>query len=67
MPNPIELQEAAEAIRNIRRLPAVQQHKQLDDPLQQSEEWAQREYWKVSEKNNDQRTGSAKGRSSTQS
>jgi len=29
MANPDELLEAAEAIRNVRRLPAVQRHKQL--------------------------------------
>jgi len=36
MANPKELQEAAEAIRNVRRLPAVQRHRQLEDLLQRS-------------------------------
>ena len=54
MANPKELQEAAEAIRDVRRLPAVQRHQQLEDLLRQAEEWAQKEYWKVSEKKNDQ-------------
>ena len=49
MANPDELLEAAEAIRNVRRLPAVQRHEQLEDVLQKAEEWARREYWKVSE------------------
>ena len=49
MANPKELQEAAEAIRSVRRLPAVQRHWQLEDLLQRAEEWAQREYCKVSE------------------
>jgi hypothetical protein len=35
MANPKELQEAAEAIRNVRRLPAVQRHRQLEDLLQE--------------------------------
>jgi hypothetical protein len=54
MPNPKELQEAAEAIRDVRRLPAVQRHQQLEDLLQQAEEWARKEYCKVSEKKDDQ-------------
>ena len=54
MANPEELQEVAEAIRDVRRLPAVQRHQHLDDLLQKAEEWARREYCKVSEKNNDQ-------------
>ena len=44
MANPKELQEAAEAIRDVRQLPAVQRHKQLEGLLQQAEEWARREY-----------------------
>jgi hypothetical protein len=43
MANPKELQEAAEAIRNVRRLPAVQRHRQLEDLLQRAEEWARKE------------------------
>jgi hypothetical protein len=54
MANPKELQEAAEAIREVRRLPAVQRHQQLEDLLQQAEEWARKEYCKVSEKKDDQ-------------
>jgi len=54
MANPEELQEVAEAIHDVRRLPAVQRHQQLDDLLQKAEEWGRREYSKVSEKNNDQ-------------
>ena len=57
MANPKELQEAAEAIRDLRRLPAVQGHQQLDDLLQQAEEWARKEYCKVSEKKDDQNAG----------
>jgi hypothetical protein len=49
MANPEELLEAAEAIRDVRRLPAVQRHEQLEDLLQKAEEWARREYCKVSE------------------
>src|SRR5215467_3754609 len=40
MANPKELREAAEAIRDVRRLPAVQRHQQLEDLLRQAEEWA---------------------------
>jgi len=64
MANPKELQEAAEAIRSVRRLPAVQRHRQLEDLLQRAKEWARREYWKVSEKNDDQNTGCKSGQAS---
>jgi len=57
MANPKELQEAAEAIRSVRRLPAVQRHWQLEDLLQRAEEWAQKKYCKVSEENDDQNAG----------
>jgi hypothetical protein len=60
MANPKELQEAAEAIRNVRRLPAVQRHRQLEDLLQRAEEWARKEYYKVSEYK-DENAASAKG------
>ena len=50
MANPKELQEAAEAIRDVRRLPAVQRHQQLEDLLRRAEGWARKEYCKVSEK-----------------
>ena len=61
MANPKELQEAAEAIRNVRRLPVVQRHRQLEDLLQRAEEWARKEYYKVSEKKDDENAASAKG------
>ena len=51
MANPEELREAAEAIREVRRLPVVQRHKELEDLLRRAEEWARREYRKVSEGN----------------
>ena len=61
MANPKELQEAAEAIRNVRRLPAVHRHRQLEDLLQRAEEWARKEYCKVSEKKDDENATSTKG------
>jgi len=48
------LQEAADAIRDVRRLPAVQRHKELERLVQRAEEWARREYLRVSEKNGDE-------------
>ena len=66
MTNPKELQEAAEAIRDVRRLPAVQRHRQLEDLLQRAEEWARKEYCKVSEKKDDQNDAGAIGPNSTQ-
>jgi hypothetical protein len=51
MAEPKELQEAADAIHNVRSLAAVQRHKELDDPLRQPEEWARKEYRKVREEN----------------
>ena len=51
MADPKDLQEAADAIRDVRRLPAVQRHKELNQPLQQAEEWARKEYRKVREEN----------------
>jgi hypothetical protein len=59
MANPKELQEAADAIPDVRWLPAVQRHKQLESLLQQAEEWARKEYRKVSEKNGDRNAASA--------
>jgi hypothetical protein len=59
MANPKELQEAAEAIRDVRRLPAVQRHQQLEDLLQQAEVWARKEYCKVSEMKDDQNDAGA--------
>jgi len=53
MANPEELLEAAEAIRDVRRLPAVQRHQQLENLLQQAEVWARKEYCKVSEMKDD--------------
>jgi hypothetical protein len=66
MANPKELQEAAEAIRDVRRLPAVQRHQKLEDLLQQAEQWALKEYCKVSEKQDDQNDAGANGPNSTQ-
>jgi hypothetical protein len=51
MADPEELQEATDAIREVRQLPAVQRHKELEDLLRQAEEWARMAYHKVSEKN----------------
>jgi hypothetical protein len=59
MANPKELQEAADAIRDVRRLPAVQRHKALEDLLRRAEEWARREYRKVCEKNGERNPGRA--------
>ena len=39
MADPKDLQEAADAIHEVRGLAAVQRHKELDDPLRQAEEW----------------------------
>ena len=66
MANPKELQEAAEAIRDVRRLPAVQRHQQLEDLLQQAQEWARKEYCKVSEKKDNQNDAVANSLNSTQ-
>ena len=51
MADPKDLQEAADAIHEVRGLAAVQRHKELDDPLRQAEEWAWKEYRKVRERN----------------
>ena len=40
-------------IHEIRGLAAVQGHKELDDPLRLAEDWARKEYRKVSERNGD--------------
>ncbi len=61
MANPKELQEAADAIRDVRRLPAVQRHQELEDLLRQAEEWARQEYRKVSEQNGGRSQGRAAG------
>jgi len=61
MANPKELQEAADAIREVRRLPAVQRHRELEDLLRRAEEWARREYLKVSEGNGDRNRGGPTG------
>ena len=50
MADPKDLQEAADAIHEVRGLAAVQRHKELDVPLRQAEEWARKEYDKVSER-----------------
>ena len=54
MADPKDLQEAADAIHGIRRLPAVQRHKELEEPLRQAEEWARNQYRKVRERNGDE-------------
>lgn len=61
MANPKELQEAAKAIRDVRRLPAVRRHKELEDLLRRAEEWARREYRKVCEENGDWNAARAPG------
>jgi hypothetical protein len=66
MANPKELQEAAEAIRDVLRMPAVQRHRQLEDLLRQAEEWARKEYCKVSERQDDQNDADHNGPNSTQ-
>ena len=53
MADPKDLQEAADAIHEVRGLGAVQRHKELDDPLRQAEDWARKEYRKVRERNGD--------------
>jgi len=53
MADPQDLQEAADAIRTVRALPAVQRHQELDERLRLAEEWARREYRKVREENGD--------------
>ena len=53
MADPKDLQEAADAIHEVRGLAAVQRHKELDDPLRQAEDWARNEYRKVRERNGD--------------
>ena len=57
MPDPKDLQEAADAIHGIRGLPAVVRHRELDEPLRQAEEWARTEYRKVRERNGDHDVG----------
>ena len=57
MADPKDLQEAADAIRGIRALAAVQRHKEIDEPLRQAEEWARKEYRKVREENGGRETG----------
>jgi hypothetical protein len=61
MVNPKELQQAADAIQEVRRLPAVQRHPELEDLLRRAEEWARREYRKVSEQNGGQHQGRLSG------
>jgi hypothetical protein len=51
MADPKDLQEAADAIHEVRELAAVQRHKELEEPLRQAEEWARKEYRKVREEN----------------
>ena len=51
MADPKDLLKAADAIRTVRQLAAIQRHKELEQPLQQAEEWARKEYRKVREEN----------------
>jgi hypothetical protein len=53
MADPRDLMEAADAIRAIRELAAVQRHRELSDPLRLAEEWARKEYRKACELNDD--------------
>jgi hypothetical protein len=55
MADPKELEEAADAILRLRRLPAVQRHKELDERLRQAEEWARKHYRKVTEQPDERR------------
>jgi hypothetical protein len=63
MADPRDLKEAADAIRDVRRLPAIQRHKELDEPLGRAEEWARQEYRKVSEEDGFQMPGNPADRS----
>jgi len=49
-----ELEEAADAILKILRLPAVQRHQELAVPLRQAEEWARKQFRKVTEQPTDE-------------
>jgi hypothetical protein len=49
MADPKDLEKTADAIHEVRALPAVQRHKELDVPLKHAEEWARKEYDKVRE------------------
>ena len=64
MANPKDLKEAADAIRAIRALPAVQRHKELDEPLRRAEEWARKEYRKVREENGERGAGGTRNETS---
>jgi hypothetical protein len=55
MADPKELEEAANAILRVRRMPAVRRHQQLDGPLRQAEDWAREHYRKVTEQSKDGR------------
>ena len=63
MADPRDLKEAADAIRDVRRLPAIQRHTELDEPLGKAEEWARKEYRKVSEQDGSQIPGNPADRS----
>ena len=49
MADPKDLEKAADAIHEVRALPAVHRHKELEVPLKQAEDWARKEYAKVRE------------------
>ena len=56
MADPKELQEAADAIRAVRMLPAIRRHQELEEPLRRAEEWARKEYRKVREEDGGRET-----------
>jgi len=64
MADPRDLKEAADAIRDVRRLAAIQRHKELDEALGRAEEWARKEYRKVREEDGFQMPGNPADRSS---
>ena len=49
-----ELEKAADAILKILQLPAVQRHHELAEPLRLAEEWARKQYRKVTEQPTDE-------------
>jgi hypothetical protein len=51
MADPKDLKDAADAIQRVREMPAVQRHKELENPLRQAEEWARKEHRMVRERN----------------
>lgn len=62
MADPKELEEVADAILRVRRLSAVQRHQELDTPLRLAEEWARKQYRKVSEQSDGENPCGLNGR-----